>query len=102
MNRDEWPSLSPIDRQLIVKAVGMFLKTHRDGFPLLLRFLRSVRPDRTPEVFEYELAVQREAHARGVAATVDRVNAERAASGLPPLDAKGNVLAVDATGRKPS
>jgi hypothetical protein len=87
---------------MLAGEVGKFLRTHRRGWTVLMDWLVAQPPDRTEEEFQREAEAAQTAHEAGVQQQLDRINTERAADGLPPVDRKGNILTRDAGGRKPS
>ena len=88
---NEWPG-SVIDRAMIAKSVGRFLRTHRDGKNLLLEWLDSRPADRSEMEYAEERARVRQEHEIRVDGALERINAQREMGGLPPLDRDGNVM----------
>lgn len=81
----KWP-ISVVGRIIIEKAIGEFLRTHRDGERLLLAWLDLVPPDRTEAEFKAERDAQREARATYRRRMLEATNEFRAAKGQPPLN----------------
>jgi len=89
MEIKDWTG-SVIDQAMLEKAVGKFLRTHRGGGRRLLDWMDSVPSDRTEEQCRAEREAADTAHKVTVARSIAKVNAERAAAGLPPLGPNGD------------
>jgi hypothetical protein len=49
---DSWPG-SDVEREALADSIGVFLRTHKNGWSMLMDWLQSVPPDRTePESAE--------------------------------------------------
>jgi hypothetical protein len=49
---DSWPG-SDVERATLADSVGVFLRTHKNGWGMLIDWLESIPPDRTePEYVE--------------------------------------------------
>jgi hypothetical protein len=85
-----WPG-SIVEQAMLEKAVGAFLRTHLRGDRLLLEWMASVPADRTEAQYDEERAAARAQNEENIRRNLERVNAERAANGAPPIDRQGNV-----------
>lgn len=52
---DSWPG-SDVEREALADSVGVFLRTHKNGWALLIDWLQSIPPDRTEPEYAEECA----------------------------------------------
>jgi hypothetical protein len=52
---DSWPG-SNVERATLADSVGVFLRTHKNGWGMLIDWLESIPPDRTEPEYAEECA----------------------------------------------
>jgi hypothetical protein len=88
---DSWTG-SIAERTALEINVGEFLRTHRNGWSMLIDWLHSIPPDRTEAEYVEECAQRASRDASDRQAALDGENQRRAARGEPPIDMKGNIV----------
>ncbi len=86
-----WPG-SIIDRAIVEKAIGKYLRTHRGGGQKLLDWLRSDPADRTESEFAAEIAAAEAAREHRIETELWNINGRRIKAGLRPLDKNFNEI----------
>lgn len=82
---DKWPG-SIIDRYGLAEAIRQFLITHREGGRQLHDWMDSVRADRTEGEYLAERERTAAEHRAGMEQTLQRINRQRVAEGLKPVE----------------
>jgi hypothetical protein len=90
----DWPG-SGVQQQMLIDAVGKFLRTHQEGGQRLMDLMASIPPDRTEE--EYRELRERAAaeHEAAIQANLKAYNQRRWVQGEPPIDRQGTAISTD-------